>query len=269
LHAAQIEVLDVKNEAKDSWSGAKDREYLEKFQTELQKLQTLLQSPAVQQHPATLEYVTLAQLNLKLAGAPFGLEAERSQLVEAALRLYQQHPVSATRHCLTATYCLRAVEQLGKANATLAATARTALRTLPPRHLLAFWLEQGGEFAEAVRRNESVQKALALEQEAGRHFPAWRDSTDWALFRNVDSEETARVVQALDKNSTARLVDELEFELSPFSGRSVLEHYWSRKLKGDAAGALKTYEQALGMGMPLPPLAPGAKDGSGKLANKE
>jgi hypothetical protein len=106
---------------------------------------------------------------------------------------------------------------------------------------------------------------LALEKEAGRRFPSWRDAIDWALFHVADSAETALVTQAFSKNSTARLIDDMEFELSPVSGRAIVEQYWISKIKGDAQG-VQRFQEAVRKGVPLPPLPKGS---SGTLANKE
>ena len=50
------------------------------------------------------------------------------------------------------------------------------------------------------------------------------------------------------------IVCELEWELEPYTGSTVLSHYWTLKMTGEKDKAAAVYQQALDDGLPLPTL---------------
>jgi hypothetical protein len=251
LRAADLDPAEARKEARLAFSGAKDMEYLEKYQPQLKKYEGLLQSPAVQQHPLTLAYVSSTLNNLKQNAALYGAKVDSRQLLDSAVAVTQKHNSSAGTGSLIAALYFRAADELSVQNSEFAAFAKRSSRSLSPKYLVAFSLDRGGPLADAVRQNANVQKALALEKEQGRRFPKSRGADEWALFRATDANEAELVARTFKDNAIAQLVDELHFQLSPGSGSAVLDQYWTRRMFGEDKRADAIYEEAVQQGLPL------------------
>jgi hypothetical protein len=239
---------------KEAVSGAKDKDYLDKVQVQLRKLESLLQSPAVKEHPLTLECVTSEWIGLSQSAVLYGGRADSQKLLEAARAAYARHPSASSRAVLKEAHLYRAHEELTQQSPDYSQLAKSHRRTLTPRYLMTFLLERGGPLAEAIRRNADFQQAVALEKESGKRFPAFRSVEDWAFFRTVDPQEAAAIAQKMKEDKAGQLVDELQFQLHPMSATLALEQYWTRKMKGDEKAAAEAYAQAIRQGVPLPAL---------------
>ena len=254
LRAANLDLGEIRKEANLALSGAKDKEYLEKMRPQIGKYEALLQSPAVQQHTLTVEYVSSTLNNLKQNSSLYGAKVDSRQLLDSATAVAQKHSSAASSGSLIASLYFRAVDELSAQNPEFAALAKRSFRSLSPKYLIALSLDRGGPLADAVRQNANVQKALSLEKETGKKFPKLRGAEEWALFRAGDAGEASLVARAIKENNTARLVDDLQFQLSPSSGSAVLDQYWTRRLLGDDKRAEAIYEEAVQQGLPLPAL---------------
>jgi len=275
IRTAQLDDAEIRKEATQAYGGAKDKEYSEKFQAQIKKHAALLETAAVKQHPLTLAYVSTTLINLRQNAAIYGATADSQQLLSSAEVVVQKVTNSAARGSLLMALYFRAQDEVSRQNPEFAALARKSARAVSPRYLIASLLERGGPMADVLRQNANIQRALKMEKENGRRFPQFRSPEEWALFRAADPGEADAVARTMKENATARLVEQLQFQLSPASGSTVLDQYWTRKVNGDEKGAEAFYQDAIRQGVPLPNFNPNANAAAkaaspaGKLANRE
>lgn len=254
FEAAAPDFREVEQEYADAYKGARDREQLDRMQKRMQRLQGLLQKPAVSGHADTLNYVKLQICYAQHGMWAYGAEVDTEKLVQSATEVYQAHRSSATRGNLSAAHIFRALSQLRRQNADLDALIKRTRRGVSSLYLVNWLMEAGGPIAEQLRGHADVQKALALLKETTQLFGSFPDPDDWAMFRSIDPGHATGIAEALKKNKTAQTIDNLQFMFSPMDSGHVLERYWTLQLFGEEQKAIDVYQAALKKGVPLPPM---------------
>lgn len=238
----------------EHYSGAKDKETLERYQTTIRELEEQLKSSTLCDTAHTRDFLEIALINAQQNAWVYGGTVDSEKLLQAALKAYQRHPTAATRGALLNVYYFRAGEQLARQHPEYAALVQRTRRAISPGNLLTFAVEQGGSLADKVKQNESFQKATALQKEIMAGTPTRVDAADWALFRRVDADAATEAARLIKANVASGLSQELRQQLSPCNGNAVLDEYWAKKFAGDEAGATAVYRNALAAGVPLPPI---------------
>jgi len=252
FRTAEPDLSEFQQEELAAFRGAKDKEYLEKYQTRIRTLEGLLETPAVKEHPLTLEHVSVSLNGLRQNAFIYGGRIDGEKLLEEARRTRDKHPSAASHSALIAAHFFRAQEELSQQNQQFAELAVQTRRALSPHYLITLILERGGALAEAVRKNANVASALALEKEGRQRFPSFLRIEAWALIRTVDPAEADGVAEKVKTNQIVRLKDELEYEFNPLSASAVLDQYWTQRMLGDEKRAAEIYDAAVKRGIPLP-----------------
>jgi len=89
----------------------------------------------------------------------------------------------------------------------------------------------------------------------GPPYPSFCDPGDWALFRHQDSDESERLARVLAQDGIYSLADRIKHKLAPMNPGVLLNCYFSQKILGDEKAAAELYQEAIAIGMPLPPLS--------------
>jgi hypothetical protein len=254
LQAANPDLAELLRSSREAYDAAKDKERLDRIQKDIQHYEGLLQTSDVKAHAATLEFAEITLNNLRQNAGLKGADVDSAAIQADALSLYQRHPTGGTLAAAASACFFRAHEGLKRRNADYARLADLARRALTPRELMALLLEQENALAPLIRQNTNFVNALELVKENGHRFPSTRGVDEWALFRTLDSAETALIRQQLEDDKAGRLVDEMQFKLNPLSAAAVLRQYWTMRMTGNQSGAAQIYKQAVGDGVPLPPL---------------
>jgi hypothetical protein len=254
LRIAAPDLSEVRQETLQSYSGVKDKDYLEKIQARIKTLEDLARNPAVNGHALTLEEVTISLLGLKEQLPRRGGTADSRALLQTALAAYQKHPCSATRHALKSAYCFRACDELAQQNPQFGALVQSTRRSLDSEEVITFVLERGGPMSEQARRNQNVVQAVALQKEIVANFPNWVNISEWAMLRTADPALAADLARKLADNEAARLADQLQFRLNPVNASAVLEQFWTQRMLGDEKRAAEIHQAAVREGVPLPQL---------------
>lgn len=251
---AAPDLTEIRQGTLDSYSAAKDKENLERLQQRIRSLKALVQTPAVNGDPLTLEYVNVTLNTLQQNAWIYGGNVDGQELLRTALATSQNHPSSASRAALESAYFFLANQELAQQNPEYAALVNRTRRALGSEYIIICLLERGGPLADLLRKNDNVTAAIALEKEILKSFPSWAGINEWAMLRTTDPETAAVVAKRIKENETTRLINDLEFQLSPCSASSVLDEYWIQRLLGDEKRATEIYQQAVHDGVPLPPL---------------
>src|SRR5260370_32898981 len=82
---AEPDLNEFQQEELAAFRGAKDKEYLEKYQTRIRTLEGLIQTAAVKEHPLTLEHVSVALNGLRQNAFIYGGRIDGRKLVDEAL----------------------------------------------------------------------------------------------------------------------------------------------------------------------------------------
>jgi tetratricopeptide (TPR) repeat protein len=254
FRVAAPDLTETRAETLKAYQGVNNKDDLEKIQARIRTLEGLLQLPAIQNQTLTLEHVNVSLVELWQTVWICGGNIDSRRLLETALATHQKHQSSASRGALKAAYSFMANEQLAQQNPDYAALVARTRRALAPEYLLVFVLERGGPMADLARKNEYVNRALALQKETVESFPSQVAVTEWASLRTSDPATAAVVAKRFKENETGRLIDELKFQLNPVSATAVLEQYWTQKLLGNEKRAAEIYQTAVHDGVPLPPL---------------
>jgi hypothetical protein len=254
LQAASPDLAETLRSSREAYDAAKDKERLDRVQTEIRRYEALLQTPAVKAHAPTLEFAEINLNTLRQSAGLKGAAMDSAAIQTDALGLYQRHPTGGSLAVAASACFFRAHDELKQQNADYARLAEMTRRALSPRELITLLLEQENALAPLIRQNTNVVKALDLVKENGRRFPSTRGVEEWALFRTLDPAETTLVRQQLEADKAGRLADEMQFQLNPLSASAVLRQYWTARMTGNPAGASPIYQQALRDGVPLPPL---------------
>lgn len=254
FRVAMPDQSEIRDATLSTYKGTKDKEALERLQTQIQTFENFIKQPAVQQHAGTLEHATLRLWELRQKAAIYGQSVDSAKLVESITAVHEKHKTSASHHALKAAYAFRANEELSKQSPEYAALAVQTQHVMSPEYLLAFIIEQNGRMAGLARKNGTVLKFLEVEQEIIEKFPSWVNIDDWALLRNVAPEIGVSLGKRYKENETGRLIDEIQFQLNPLNAAAVLEQYWTNKLLGDEKHAQEIYRQGISDGVPLPQL---------------
>jgi tetratricopeptide (TPR) repeat protein len=253
LRVAAPDLTETTRETREAYDPAKDKDRLDRLQKEARRYQALLESPAVKEHPLTLEFAELELNELEQWASLAGASADSQKLLDQALATHQRLPTSAGQTALITTYFFCVHDQLKQQSPAYAELAERTRRALAPRELIAFLLDRNDALAPLIRQNPNMLKALELLKERGHTFPSFRQTDEWALFRTIDADEATRVVQQLKNNQVSRLADELRFQLNPLAGSVVMRQYWNAKMNGDQPAAAALYQEALRNSVPLPP----------------
>jgi hypothetical protein len=251
---AAPDLTEVRHDVLEAYSGSKDKEYLESLQTRIKEQEGLAQKPTISQHLLTSELVNTTLIHLRQGAWAYGGEVDSRKDLQLALELNEKHSSTATRQALKSVYFFRAMEELAAQNADVAAMQKQTRRGLSAGYLVTAILERGGPLAELARKNENVVRIFALEKASVQDFPGSCHIAQWALLRTSDPELAAQLAKKINEDEVGRLSDQLEFQFNPLSSSSVLEQYWTLRMHGDEAGALKIYQAAQRDGVPLPPL---------------
>ena len=254
FHIAAPDLTETRKETLEIYTGAKDRENLEKFQQRIQSLKQYATNPAVAGDALTAEYVSVTLNGLQQNAWIYGGKVDARQLLREALATYQKHHSSASHSALRSAYFFAANEELARQNRDYGTLVSRTRHAVAPELLIAFLLERGGPLADLVRRNENVLQAIALGKEDVANFPAWTGISEWALLRNTAPDTAAVIAQRLRENQTILAVDEFQFQINPLNAANVLEQYWTKKLMGDEKRASEIYQDAILEGVPLPTL---------------
>lgn len=254
LRVADPDLAPLARYAREAYDPAKDKERQDRLQNEIVRFQKLVQSPAVKEHPLTLEFAEVSLNGLGQRSGLDGASVDSRMLLAEAAAIYQRIPTGASLTALLDAQFYCAHEELKRQNSHYAELAERTRRALSPRELIALVLDRDDALGAAARQNSEVQKALDRLKDYARLFPAMRQPDEWGLFHTLDAAETGLIVQAVNANPAGRLADELRFQLNPISGSAVLKKYWGARLNNDPTGAAAIYRQALRDGVPLPPL---------------
>ena len=254
FQVASPDFTEEREETLRAYTKAKDKENLEKLETQLKTYEEALQKPAVKEHPLTLEHATLTLIALQQGATIYGRPADSAKMLAMAQAAYQAHPCAASRSTLKSVYFFKANEELAAQNGDYAKLSAQTRHSFAPQYLIAFLLERGGPLADVARRNQYVAKGLAMEQEGVKMYPTWVSIEEWAFLGSSGADTAATIKERLKQNEIVRLIDELQFMLNPLGATSILEQYWTQKLLGDEKHAVEIYQQAAHDGVPLPPL---------------
>jgi hypothetical protein len=236
----------------DIYKGTRDKEYRERTERGLRRLQGLLDKPGVRDHAPTLNYVKLQICGYQQGLWTYGVEVDADKLVQSAAEVYQSQPCSSARSTLIGAYLFRAVNQLRTQNAELDDVLKRTRRRVSASYLVIWFLERGGTTADQLKAHPDVQKAIALLKESSQFFPGLQDANDWAMFRHLDPALANRIAESYRKNGAAQLVDGLNHLCAPLGMTTILDQYWTLKLLGEEQKAAALYQDAIKKGVPLP-----------------
>jgi len=253
MRIAAPDSAEANQETLEVYRGEKENERLEKLQREVARYEQLLTLPAVKEHAPTLRFARLRLVDMKMGRAAFGRTVDAGEILAEARALHAQQPNSATLRAVSAASFLRAHEDLKQKLPGYAALADQTRRSVSPRLLMAWLLDQNTDLARGIRTNPLVLQAIQTVKEGQRLFPSSPDIDEYALIRAVDAAEGANLLASLKADAFGRLRDRLQFELAPLAASCILEQYWDRTMAGDKSGAADLYRQAIQQGVPLPP----------------
>ncbi len=126
------------------------------------------------------------------------------------------------------SYLYQAAQELRRSVPAFDAFYTKYERPLGISHLMAIAAsgEGGGAaFQEQVVRNGYFQKAIELLREEGRRFPNGGSPYEWAILKNVDAAEAARVAQTIRNSSRKHVEQSISTMLRPSSAAEALDTY--------------------------------------------
>jgi len=251
---ASPDVAEIVNDTKDYYAGVKSAERLRLLQSESQRYETLLNSAEIRNHPLSLEFVRVELNSFRLQLANLGAAVDGKKLLDDARLAYEAHQDAATLDGLINAHLFKAHQELSRQSPAYAEHAKQTQRSLSARVLIAALIERNNALSKLIQKNQDVLKAVDLVKEHGKRFPTFQPMSDWALLTSLNRAEADAVGRQLNGDPAARLADQLEFRLNPFSATAVLEQYWTHKMRGDEKRAVEIYQTALNNGVPLPAL---------------
>lgn len=254
LQTAAPDHAEVDQQYLEGYSGARDKERTERVRKSQERYRQLLQKSEITDHAATKRYLLLELNELRREAWTLGEAVDADEMVRAAIGEFDAHKSSATRAAVTSALYFRAVTDAARQNPEFDTLVKRSRRGLHPRYLTALLLDKGGAPGDMLRKHPDIQKALELEKESARLFPATPGPDDWALFRNTDLAHAEAIAQVFKGNAATQLSDELGFELTPLRVTSVMDRYWGLRLAGQEKQAAEIYQQALRKNLPLPAL---------------
>jgi tetratricopeptide (TPR) repeat protein len=254
VHTTPLDLDAIRSATMERYTGAKDKEALQRYEGKMRKLQDYLKDPSILAVGETADYLNTALLENRQNARVYGVTVNSDELLQRATATYQRHQTYATRSGLLSALFFHANEEITKGSPEFAALAKHTRKSLSPAILLTAVLEQGGPLAEAALKNPSLQQALALNKESLASNPSRVSAFDWAMYRHADPATAAKLAEQIKSNQAVHLMDELSYEINPVSGGVVLAHYWLLKLDGKEKAAQEVYQTALRDRVPLPPL---------------
>ncbi|MDB6024181.1 MAG: hypothetical protein JWM68_404 [Verrucomicrobiales bacterium] len=254
LHTAALDTTEAKKEWKESLTGAKDKEYRDKYETQIRKYETLLKSQEIQQDALAKEYVAITLCNLRQNAALYGTKVNAQEMLNDSLSYHEKHPDAATAATVENAYLYLAHTELMESEPSYAAIYKQSWRAIAPQSLIPLLVENGGSISDVIRQNANVQKAVQLKREYRSKFPSYPHPADWALFKTMDRVIATGIADTFAKNEVTGLLSEVEWELEPLVPSTVLDHFWTLKMRGDEQKAKEVYDVARREGVPLPKL---------------
>jgi tetratricopeptide (TPR) repeat protein len=253
MQIAQLDFGEDAEEAKDFYSGRKDKISVEKIKSSIKRYEGFLQNPAVQQHPPTLAFAVETLADLRQTAYAYGESVDTVKMLAEAEGAWQKQQTASSLANIIAALFARAEDNLVQNNATYAELARKTRKALSPRLRFAYILDRKDPLTDEIRKNSEFTRALELIQEYNRRFPDAVSPEDWALFHNLQAEEGTAIAASF-KDDLNALKHELHFRLHPMWANTILERYWFKKMVGDVQGAMDVYQRGLSKELPLPPL---------------
>jgi hypothetical protein len=253
MQIAQLDLAEDAEEAKDFYSGRKDKISVEKLKGAIKKYEAFLQNPSVQQHPPTLAFAVESLADLRQTAYSYGETVDTSKMLAEAEAAWQKQQTASSLANIIASLFARAEDNLIQSSPNYAELARKTRKALSPRLRFAYILDRKDSLNAEIQKDRNFVKALELIKEYNRRFPDAVSPEDWALFHNIQAEE-AMAIAATFKNDFNALKHELHFRLHPMWANTILERYWFKKMAGDVQGALEVYQRGLSKELPLPPL---------------
>jgi hypothetical protein len=249
---AEPDTSEEQSEELAAFQGAKNKDYLDKYQSRIRTMEGLAETAAVKEHSLTLEHIMVSLNGLRQNAFIYGGAIDGKKLLEDARATQARHASSASHSGLISAYYFLAQQELAQESSSFAEIAQRTRRSVSPHYLVALILERGGPVSEVVRKNPNVVNAITLEKESFRRFPSFPRIETWALFRTVDPAAAQQIAERLKTNPVARLTDELGLDLNPLSSSAVLDEYWTQRMLGDEKRAAEIYDAAVKRGIPLP-----------------
>ena len=91
-------------------------------------------------------------------------------------------------------------------------------------------------------------------RESREKVPGWPTPGEWVILDSANPEASAKTVAEFKAHPMSPVVVDVVYHLNAASAEIVSEYYFKCRMLGNAKAATDCYEEAVRLGVPLPPM---------------
>ncbi len=251
LQQAKLDLSAVKQQTRNAYSGANDKERLENLAAYAERLDARLTANPASRNKLFHAICAVDVVTNALARAQLGAAVAPDRNVKLARSAYAAAPSSRTRSVLQEALCARAIARLAADDKELAECCRLCRNGLDAEVLMAYLLACS-KWSRDLLADRDVKEYLRLEEEILKLFPRDRSVWDWAVFRNC-RPELAKAAQARCAQPTFMgEYRQTSVTLAPNSPGVLMYNYLTAVMDGKLQAAQAIAVQAENEHLPFP-----------------
>ncbi|HEY2584536.1 MAG TPA: hypothetical protein VGI81_02080, partial [Tepidisphaeraceae bacterium] len=125
-------------------------------------------------------------------------------------------------------------------------------RAVGTTYLMTVAASEPSPFQQRVLQQADVQRAVALARQACSTYPEGRATYEWALLRNADAGEAARIADVIRKTPRDAIDQSIATLLNPTSAGEALDAYWLARILGKPDEGKAALAKVAAMDVPVP-----------------
>jgi hypothetical protein len=251
IRAADLDTSDQFLHTKELLSGSRDQQTRTTLSVSLKRSQDLAE--AVRGNGGRTAAVALDSIvEQMMALDMFTGTTDAAKVLSLAQEAHRLSPSRRTASLLTTAYLFQAAAELRHSTPAFDAMHVKYVRALGITHLMAFVASEPGPLGEQVTRMPQVQKAAELMRDMGRRLLDSGSPYEWALLKNVDATEAARIAQSFRTTPRKHTEQVISLMLQPSSAQEAMDMYWMANIDGKPEDGRLAVQRVAAMGIPTP-----------------